>query len=185
MTTRYRLDPAHSRFTVQAFATGMLSFLGHNPTFAVRDFAGEVEYDPAAPEGASVRVTAKARSLELTDKVSATDRNQIEQTMWGETLEAGKYPEIVFESTAFAAGPPAGDERPVRLTGRTTLHGVARTQQIDARLTLYSDGVRLAGEFMLSQAEFGLKPVVALGGTLRLKDLLRVAFDVVGWKESD
>ena len=49
MPARYRLDPAHSRFTVQAFAAGMLSFLGHNPTFAVRDFQGEVRFDPAAP----------------------------------------------------------------------------------------------------------------------------------------
>ena len=30
--------PGQSRFTVQAFAAGLLSFLGHSPTFAVRDF---------------------------------------------------------------------------------------------------------------------------------------------------
>ena len=58
MTARYLLDPTHSRFTVQAFAAGMLSFLGHNPTFAVTGFAGEVTLDPAAPgEQASVRLT--------------------------------------------------------------------------------------------------------------------------------
>ncbi len=45
MTARYRLDPGQSRFTVQAFATGLLSFLGHSPTFAVRDFAGAVRFD--------------------------------------------------------------------------------------------------------------------------------------------
>ena len=45
MMTRYRLDPGQSRFTVQAFATGMLSFLAHSPTFAVRAFRGDVEID--------------------------------------------------------------------------------------------------------------------------------------------
>ncbi|HZY84092.1 MAG TPA: hypothetical protein VFE78_04635 [Gemmataceae bacterium] len=38
--TRYRLGPELRQFTVQAFASGMLSFLGHSPTFAVRDFTG-------------------------------------------------------------------------------------------------------------------------------------------------
>ena len=40
--TRYRLGPELSQFTVQAFASGMLSFLGHSPTFAVRDCTGMV-----------------------------------------------------------------------------------------------------------------------------------------------
>ena len=35
---RYRIDPGRSRFTVQAFATGLLSAFAHSPTFAVRDF---------------------------------------------------------------------------------------------------------------------------------------------------
>jgi hypothetical protein len=43
---RYTLDPASSRFTVQAFATGLLSALGHSPTFAVREFTGEWRFTP-------------------------------------------------------------------------------------------------------------------------------------------
>jgi polyisoprenoid-binding protein YceI len=185
MTARYRLDPTHSRFTVQAFAAGMLSFLGHNPTFAVTGFAGEVTFDAAVPaEDASIRITVRADSLQLMDKVSATDRRQIEETMRGETLEVGAYPEIAFESSEIAVGPRSGDEVPVRILGQMTLHGVVRPQQIDARLTLYSDGVRLAGEFALSQSAHHLRPVVALGGTLKLKDSLKVSFDLVAWKEN-
>jgi hypothetical protein len=37
MAVHYRLNPGESRFTVQAFASGLLSFLGHSPTFAIRD----------------------------------------------------------------------------------------------------------------------------------------------------
>jgi polyisoprenoid-binding protein YceI len=186
MTARYRLDPTHSRFTVQAFAAGMLSFLGHNPTFAVTGFVGEVMLDPAVPtEGASVRITVRADSLQLMDKVSASDCGQIEETMWKETLEAAAYPEIAFESTEFAVGPRTGDEMPVRIAGRMTLHGVARLQQTDGRLTLYSDGVRLAGEFALPQSSYHIRPVVALGGTIKLKDALKVSFDLVAWKEGE
>jgi len=31
---------------VQAFASGMLSGLGHNPTFAIREFTGELRLTP-------------------------------------------------------------------------------------------------------------------------------------------
>jgi hypothetical protein len=89
---------------------------------------------------------------------------------------------IAFESTEAAAGPAAGDERPLRIAGQMSLHGVARPQQIDARLSVYTDGVRLVGEFQLVQSEYRMRPVVALGGTLKLKDALRVVFNVVGWK---
>jgi polyisoprenoid-binding protein YceI len=184
MTARYRLDPSHSHFTVQAFATGMLSFMGHNPTFAVTGFAGEIELAPAAPtDGMAVRLTVRADSLQLMDKVSASDRRQIEETMWRETLEVAAYPEIAFESMEVTVGPRTGDEMPVRIVGRMMLHGVARPQQIDARLTLYSDGVRLAAEFALPQSEYRIRPVVALGGTIKLKDALKVSFDLVAWKE--
>ncbi len=177
MTARYLLDPTHSRFTVQAF-------LGHNPTFAVNGFAGEVLINPdAPPEGASVRITVRADSLQLMDKVSASDRRQIEETMGRETLEVAAYPEIAFESTEVAVGPRTGDEMPVRIVGQMMLHGVARLQQIDARLTLYSDGVRLAGEFALPQSEYRIRPVVALGGTIKLKDALKASFDLVAWKD--
>ncbi len=185
MTTCYRLDPTQGRFTVQAFAVGMLSFLGHSPTFAVRDFSGEARFDPAAPESTSVRVAVRADSLQMEDKVSDADRRQIEDTMRGETLETARFPEVVFESTEVRAGVRSGDDWPVRITGRMTLHGLTRSIGMDARLTLYSDGVRLAGGFTLSQSEFGMKPVVALGGTLRLKDPVQAAFNVVGWKVDD
>ena len=94
------------------------------------------------------------------DKVSNADRRQIEDTMRQETLEVATYPEIAFESTEIAVGPRSGDEMPVRITGRMTLHGVAQPQRFDGRLTLYSDGVRLAGEFALPQAAYQLRPVV-------------------------
>jgi polyisoprenoid-binding protein YceI len=162
----------------------MLSFLGHNATFAVAGFVGELMLDPAAPgDGVSVRITVRADSLQLMDKVSASDRRQIEEAMWRETLEVAAYPEITFESTEVAVGPRTGDEMPVRIMGRMTLHGVVRQQQIDARLTLYSDGVRFAGEFALPQSEYHIRPVIALGGTIKLKDALKVSVDVVAWKE--
>ena len=71
---RYTLGPAGSRFTVQAFASGMLSALGHSPTFEIRDFAGELRFAPDAVGEAAFHMTVKAESLTLKDSVSAKDR---------------------------------------------------------------------------------------------------------------
>ncbi len=41
--------------------------MGHNPTFAVRDFSGEVEFDPDAPAASSLRLVVRAESLAVTE----------------------------------------------------------------------------------------------------------------------
>jgi len=64
-TVRYVLDPSVSRFTVQAFATGILSAFGHNPTIAIRDYDGEVQFAPDTYEDASLQLTAKTTSFEV------------------------------------------------------------------------------------------------------------------------
>ena len=122
---------------MQAFAAGLLSFLGHNPTFAVRDFSGEVCFDPAAPEAASIRVTVRADSLELVDKVSAggppADRGRdARRRRW----KRAAYPEIAFDSTEVRRRRPirgrlaGADRRPPDAARRRP--GRIR---IDARLT--------------------------------------------------
>ena len=42
--TLYRIDASRGKFDVQAFAEGILSFMGHNPTFAVRRYGGEIQF---------------------------------------------------------------------------------------------------------------------------------------------
>ena len=100
---RYQLDPTQSRFTVQAFARGMLSAFGHSPTFAIRSFTGELRFAPEAPADNSFQLTIRADSLALTDAVSAADRAEIEKQMRESVLETAANPEIAFQSTAFKA----------------------------------------------------------------------------------
>jgi len=51
---RYELDARMSRFRVQVFAGGLLSAFGHNPVIAIRDFEGEIRYNPDAVEHSTV-----------------------------------------------------------------------------------------------------------------------------------
>ncbi len=50
---RFVLDAPMSRFKVQAFAGGLLSAFGHSPVIAIREFSGDVQYNPQSVEQSS------------------------------------------------------------------------------------------------------------------------------------
>ncbi len=179
----YVLDPARSRFTVQAFARGMLSVLGHSPTFAVRDFTGELHFTPDALDEDAFLLTVRADSLALTDAVSAADRAEIERQMRQDVLETADYPEIVFQSGAFQADRITENWYRLQLAGELRLHGVKKPHAVDAQLRLLDDEVRLSGQSTLAQSAYRIKEVSALAGTIKLKDELKLDFDLVGRKQ--
>jgi polyisoprenoid-binding protein YceI len=176
---RYAAIPAQSRFSVQAFATGMLSGLGHNPTFAIRGFTGELLFHPEAPDSTSIRITVKTDSLALIDSVSPKDRDEIERQMRRDALETVAYPEIVFQSAEAKTDKIAENWYRLQVAGEIQLHGVKRPHALDTQLRLFDDQARLSGRCTLSQSAHRIKPVVALGGLIRLKDELKFEFDIV------
>ncbi len=62
VTDRYTVDGRSSRFTVRAFATGMLAAMGHKPTIGVRDLKGEVDFNPERLTAGSFRLAIQASS---------------------------------------------------------------------------------------------------------------------------
>jgi polyisoprenoid-binding protein YceI len=181
MTTRYRFAAGRSQIMVQAFAAGMLSFLGHSPTFAVRDFDGGLTVEGTTVIGVSLIV--RAASLRLQDEVSAHDRGEIEGTMSRDVLEVGRFPEVAYAAGAVTGGATARGRYRLHLAGQLALHGVTRPQPVDAELLVFDDGVRLRGEAPLRLSDYGIRPVTALAGTIRLKDELAVTFDLAGIPE--
>jgi polyisoprenoid-binding protein YceI len=177
---RYLLDPAQGRFTVQAFARGLLSALGHSPTFAVREFTGDLRFTPDASAQAAFHLSVKADSLALTDSVSPKDREEIEGRMRQEVLETARYPEIIFQGTEITADRVADNWYRLRLNGEMRLHGVTSRRTVDIQFRILEDQARVSGQCVLSQAAHRIKPVTALGGMIKLKDELNVDFDLVG-----
>ena len=174
---RYCVDPQASRFTVQAFAGGPLSAVGHNPTFAIRDFRGEVEFDQTEPSAGSLRMVIAAASLVLTNSVSDKDRLEIERTTQQQVLEGDRFPEITYDCPASritAIGPMQ-----LTLAGDLTLHGVTRPQTVSARVYLTGGTLRGQGEATVRQADFGIARVKVAGGMLHVKDELKLTFDIV------
>jgi polyisoprenoid-binding protein YceI len=178
----YTIDPGMSRFTVRAFASGVFSAFGHNPTIAIRDFSGAADFDPATVENAALRLKINAGSLAVTNDISDKDRREIEQTMNQQVLETARYPEIVFESSNVSANRAGDGQYFINLVGNLSLHGVTNSQPVSAQVTVNGNMLRAHGEFSLRQTAYGIKLVSVAGGTLKLKDDLKFAFDIVARK---
>src|SRR5262249_29481221 len=122
-------------------------------------------------EEAQLRVTVRADSLALIDPVSPRDRQEIENRMRAEVLDTAAYPEITFQSLGTSAAQSAGEHRyHVRIRGQLSLHGATQVADVEAHLALFDDGFRLSGVFPLRLSDYRIRPVTALGGTIKLKD---------------
>lgn len=181
---RYSIDARGSTFTVRAFATGLLSSFGHNPTIAIPDFTGEVSLNPEAVEQSSVRIVLQAASLTDTDDIREKDRAEINRTMHEEVLESDGYPEIVYECSNLSANKTGEGQYWATLNGELTLHGVTRNQPVSLRISLNGDTLRGTGDFSVRQSDYEMRPVSAAGGTIKLKDELKLSFDISAHKRA-
>lgn len=179
----YRIQPTASRFTVKAFAAGLLAAMGHNPTFAIRDYSGEAGFTGDELAHPYLRITARAQSLEDTDDVSQKDKQDIEARLKEQVLEAARFADIAFESASVTPSKVGENLYGVNIIGNLTLHGFTRSETIRAQLSLSGDSFRAFGEFSLRQTDYGIKLVSVAGGSLKVKDEVKVSFDIVARKQ--
>lgn len=161
------IDAANSVLTVRVYKAGLLSALGHNHEIAAPIAGGSVDLTTR-----QVELHTDTRALEVRDpEGSDKDRAEIQRTMLGpEVLDAGRHPEIVFRSTG-AESLGAGSWK---VTGHLTLHGQTRTVVVEVREV---DGYYV-GSSRFKQTEFGIQPVKFAGGTIRVKDEIRIEFKI-------
>ncbi len=183
-TVRYLIDGKKSTFTVRAFATGMLSAFAHNPTIAIPEFEGEIQLNPDAIQQSSLRLVIHSSSLTVTDDIREKDRMEIDKTMHEEVLESSSFPEIVYESSRLSVSKTGGGQYWGTMTGELTLHGVQRSQPVSVRISLNGDVLRATGDFSVRQSDYEIRPVSAVGGTVKLKDELKFSFDISARKQA-
>jgi len=103
--------------------------------------------------------------------ISAKERAQIQSTMLGPAvLGSSKYPEIMFRSTQVQATDP--DTWSV--LGELTMHGETHIVPVQVR----EMGGHYVGSSRFKQTEFGIQPVKVAGGMVRVKDEVRIDFDI-------
>lgn len=161
------IDTQSSVMTVHVYRTGALSAFGHDHEISAHIMGGSVDI---ATHKVDLRVDAKALRVEDAG-VSEKDRGEIQTTMLGpEVLDVARYPEIVFRSTSIES---AG-EGAWKILGNLILHGVSQPVTLDV---LEKAGY-YTGHVLLKQTVFGIKPVKAGGGAVKVKDEVRIDFDV-------
>lgn len=183
-TIRYGIDSGVSRLTVRAFASGFLSGFGHNPVISARDLTGTTDLMDGTLDQAIVRASVKADSLSVENDISDKDRREMQRAMNQEVLEAGKFPDISYECSRVSGNVLGEGQFAFVLEGELTLHGVTRSQAISGQAFLTGDLLRASGEFAVRLSEYKIAPVSAVGGGLKLKDELKISFDVVARKQS-
>ena len=180
---RFVIDSRASRFTVRAFATGILSAMGHNPTVGIRIFSGEMKFDPEQLKAGAFQLVIESSSLGVQDDISDKDRREMERLMSDEVLETSKFPEIRYEASDITIARMGDALFSAKLDGSLTFHGVTRKESITTRVAWMGAMLRASGEFSLNQSSYGIKPVSVAGGALKLKDELKFSFEIVARKQ--
>ncbi|HEX8149429.1 MAG TPA: YceI family protein [Pyrinomonadaceae bacterium] len=176
----YRLDASRSEFTIRAFAGGPLWFKGHDHLIRARDFEGEARMTPGAVSPASLTLSVRAASLAETREVFTEQQKKIiDGELRDVVLEPDKYPEITFKSTDVSVEPRGGDLYALKLGGDLTLRGVTRHVTIPVEVTLRGDELRARGEFTVKRSDFKVPATSAVHGTVRVRDRMKVSFDIV------
>ena len=65
------------------------------------------------------------------------------------------------------------------MTGDLDLHGVTRSVTLPLRVELAADALTATGKTTLRHSDFGMKPVSAGGGTVKVKNEIGVDFRIV------
>jgi polyisoprenoid-binding protein YceI len=161
------IDVRNSVMTVRVYKAGIFSAFGHDHEITAPIASGSAD---TATHHVELRVDASA--LRVSDsKASEKDRNEIQTTMLGpEVLDSEHHPEIVFRSTEVE---PMGTGS-WRVHGDLALHGQTRPVTVEVS---QKDG-HYIGNLLLKQTEFGIKPVRIAGGTVRVKNEIRIEFDI-------
>jgi polyisoprenoid-binding protein YceI len=179
--SRYRLEPARSKFIAHAFAGGLLWFKGHDHLVAVRDFTGEARLNPDSLSASSLEIVAKAASMGETSSVFTEPQKQIiNKELRDIVLLPDQYPDITFRSTGVTGKMSASNQYELKIAGNLTLLGVTRPVTIPTKVTVSGNELRAQGEFSIDRSDYKVKATSAFHGMVRVRDKVRFEFDVVG-----
>jgi polyisoprenoid-binding protein YceI len=131
------------------------------------------------PRGVSLSLTVQAKSLYLLGENDIGARQSIESALREDVLETVKYPVIVFKSRSVTSERRGDGTFDVRLTGDLTLHGVKKQITIPARVSLDNGSLHAIGVLELRQTDFKITPFSFASGTVGIRDVVTLSFDIV------
>ncbi len=161
------IDPERSKITVYADKAGLFSFAGHNHTVAAPIASGEVRENGEQ----YMTLTVNAREMKVLDPDLETEkRAEVQRDMHAKVLDSEHYPAIEFRSTKIE--PHTSDGWLV--IGQLTLRGQSKPVTVHVR----KQGGGYTGTARFKQTEFGITPISVAAGTIKVKDELKIDFEI-------
>jgi len=180
----WNIVPSESRVTISVFPAGLLSGTLHTHLFRPDSWSGRIAWNADEPASVKVEVRFAADSLkDRQEKLSASDVAKVEgQVRSPRILDAGEFPEIVFEGKQLeAAQLPAGGSGEFRgtLFGTLTLHGVAKPLRLPIQGRVTESRLEARCSIVFKQSDFGIKPYSTALGSIAVKDEVSVEIELV------
>jgi polyisoprenoid-binding protein YceI len=177
----FTVDASASSVLVHVGKTGIGSFAGHEHDVVARSLRGEVVADFDDLPRSSVDIRVNARSLTVSDRDEpADDVPKVQQAMTGpKVLYVARFPIIHFRSQEVSGKRFSPGLYDLRVTGDLWLHGATKTLTVPIRLEARGDTLTGTGNIVVKQTEFGIQPVVAAGGLVKVEDEVTVSFRIV------
>jgi polyisoprenoid-binding protein YceI len=173
-----KIDTQDSRFTIHVDKSGFFSALGHKHVVEARFASGKID-----ESAKTIEFTVAAGSLNVADPDTKPDeRAEVQKNMQEKVLESANYPDIRFHSTEVKLTRPGH----WTVTGDLTLHGVTKSVTVEVSEPTAellpagpSQSRHYNGSATIKQTDFGITPIKIGGGAVRVKDELKIEFEVV------
>lgn len=177
----YSIDGAKSEMEVHVYRDGVFKTFGHDHLIGAKKMSGQVQFDEGKIENSKVSLKVEAKSLTVIDSSqSRKDRQDVQATMISvKVLDAAKFPEILFTSTGVSSVKKIATGWELNLSGLLQLHGIEKMVSFPLRMHTEGHQLEARGEVSLLQTEYGIAPVKVAGGTVKVKDKLKVTFAIV------
>jgi polyisoprenoid-binding protein YceI len=176
----FTVDPAATRVTIRVGKAGLFAVVGHTHEVVAPAVAGTISVNPTDIGRSGVMLEFDATALKMTGiGEPVDDLPEVQRIMMSErVLDVRQYPKITFQSRRVQAGRRVGDRVTLQLDGDPTLHGVTRSVTVPVDLHLSADSLVAEGTVTVRQTDFGIRPVTAGAGTVKVKDQVEVVFQV-------
>jgi polyisoprenoid-binding protein YceI len=177
----FRVDQAASQVTVHVGRAGAFGFVGHDHEVAVPNVDGTIVLDSADATKSTITLKFDVTTMKVTGQGEpAADVPEVQRVMLSDrVLDAQRYPTIAFTSRRIVIVKQAVDQLALRVEGDLTLHGVTRPITVPVDVRLAADRLTATANATVRQTDFGIRPVTAGAGTVKVKDELAVAFRIV------
>ena len=183
-SNRYSVDSEQSKMEIHVSKEGAFKVFGHDHLIAAKQVSGQAQFDPQKVDNSTVTLRIPTKSLTVVDPgESEKDRQEVQATMGSEqVLDVAKFPEITFTSSGVSAAKKTSDGWELTLAGRLNLHGVEKSVSFPLHLHADNNGLHGQGEISILQTDYGITPVKVGGGTVKVKDKLKITFTIVARK---